>query len=290
MFDFFHNTYQVDLAAAAGRARDDVGPETPNAQRAQDPLPRGDLFHRVGSKRDADRIADAVQKQAADTYRRFDDSAVIGTRGGNAEMQRIIAKSRHLPVGFHGRNDVGGLKGYDYIMKVERFKDFNIAGCSFYESCGRARAGRAGVHADADGYPRYLSGLNDLCDLFPLRDIPGVEPDLIGASLDARECQPVVEMNVADDWDPRALFDGFDRRGIFGVLDRHSYDLATRLLQLLDLGNGRLHIGGIALRHRLYRHGRPAAYLDAADFNLSRLFALYHMVIRLYYLASLGRR
>src|SRR5512137_2281704 len=57
-FDLFDHGRQVDLAAPAGRAGDDVGPDLPDAEGPQDAVSDGHLDGRIPCDGHPDRVAD----------------------------------------------------------------------------------------------------------------------------------------------------------------------------------------------------------------------------------------
>ena len=81
----------VHLRPPARRARHDLQPPRPQAQRLQDGQSDLDLLHRRRGQRHPDRVADAVGEQHAERHRRLDRALETRPRLGDAEVQRVVA-------------------------------------------------------------------------------------------------------------------------------------------------------------------------------------------------------
>ena len=87
--DLGGDRHEVDLAAPAGGARDQLRPATADVERRED-LPRhADLLLGIGRERDAQRVADAVREQRAEAHGRLHGARERGARLGHADVERI---------------------------------------------------------------------------------------------------------------------------------------------------------------------------------------------------------
>ena len=89
----------VDLGAAARRARDEIQAPLPQPERLQDRRADLDLLDGVVRERDADRVADPLGEQRPDPDRALHPAHRHRARLGDAEVQRVVALLRELPVG-----------------------------------------------------------------------------------------------------------------------------------------------------------------------------------------------
>jgi hypothetical protein len=100
-------------------------------------------------------------------------------------------------------------------------------------------------------------------------DVARIDADAVRAGVDRLERQRVVEVDVGDDRDRRLAHDPL--QGSHVVLARHraAHQVAARLRDRADLTHRCVVVGGLRLGHRLDGDRRAAAYLHAADVDLS---------------------
>src|SRR5439155_25322113 len=197
---------EVDVGAAARRARYEREPLIAEAERLED-VEAGLHFHdRVLGERDADRVPDAFVEQHANARGGADRSREGGPRLGHAEMQRVWHELREAPVrGDHDRH-LEGFDADDDVVEVEVLEDLDLAhrevdhALRLVPQVARlAVTDRAVVHADTDRRPLLLRLLGDLAHAVLVVDVPGVETQLVDLRLERHERQAVVEVDVRDD-------------------------------------------------------------------------------------------
>ena len=88
--DFLGDCDQVDLAAGARGTRDDLGTTTAQAQRLQNSPGDRRLLDRIGRKRDAHGVTDALGKQNAQAHGALDSALKLGAGLGHAQMERNV--------------------------------------------------------------------------------------------------------------------------------------------------------------------------------------------------------
>ena len=119
----------------------------------------------------------------------------------------------------------------------------------------------AEIHADADGHLARLCLSHDHPHLLRVADVAGVQPQAIDALIQRLQRELVVEVDIRDDGDRDLALDGAERLRSLHVGHGAADNLATRLLQPVDLVNGRLHVARVRLRHGLNADGSVAAHL-----------------------------
>ena len=113
--------------------------------------------------------------------------------------------------------------------------------------------------------------LDDLARLHRVGDVAGVEPQLRHAGLDRGQRHAVIEMDVGDDRDRRALHDVRQAGRVARILAGHAHDLAAFHRQAVDLLERLFVIGGVGRRHRLHRDRMIAADPNALGVGFTRL-------------------
>ncbi len=92
-------TEHVHLGATARRARDEIQPALPQTERLQDRRPDLDLLDGIVRERHTDRVADPLGEQRPDPDRALHAAHRHRAGLGDAEVQRVVAFLRELPIG-----------------------------------------------------------------------------------------------------------------------------------------------------------------------------------------------
>ena len=100
------SAHDINLAPAAGRAGDDLGPALPESQGLQYRKPGAHFFHRVSRERYPQGVADAFSQQYAQAHRGFYSAGKQGPGFGYADVQRVAGFSRQQPVGVNRGYDI----------------------------------------------------------------------------------------------------------------------------------------------------------------------------------------
>ena len=79
------------------------------------------------------------------------------------------------------------------------------------------------------------------------------------ARVDRLQRQRVIEVDVGDHRDRRALHDRLQRDGVLLARYGDAHELAAGVRHAADLRERRLDVAGVGLRHRLYDDRRPPA-------------------------------
>ena len=130
---------------------------------------------------------------------------------------------------------------------------------------------RAAVYADADRHLVFLCLIHHCLYAFSGPDISRVDPDLVCAILNCRNCQAIVKMNIRHQWDMNLLLDLCKRLRCLHRRNRAANNLAACPFQFQNLGHRRLHILRPGIRHRLDGNRAPPAYAHISYPNLFRL-------------------
>ena len=119
------------------------------------------------------------------------------------------------------------------------------------------------------GVPASLARGHDLRDLVGTADVAGVQAHAVGTGVNRLQRQRVVEVDVGDHRDRRALDDRAQRLDV--LLARHgaANDVRARLGHSIDLRHRRLEVGGLRLGHRLNDDRGSAADRNTADVDLA---------------------
>ena len=128
---------------------------------------------------------------------------------------------------------------------------------------------RAAVDADADGDLAILAHIHNSLDPILPADVAGVDADLAGTALCRRNGQLIVKMNIRHKWQGAVLANFSKTPGAFHIRHRQTDDLTARFVELADLIQTPLYIGGLGIEHGLDGHRRTAANGDAAYHYLS---------------------
>ena len=129
---------------------------------------------------------------------------------------------------------------------------------------------RAAVHAYPDGNAVLLRLIHNRLHSLLRTDISRINPDFIGAALNRRDSQAVVEMNISHQRDVNGLFNGFQAFSRLHSRNGHPDNIAACPLQLQNLGNGGCAVLSLCIAHRLNQNRIAAADNAAADLNWFR--------------------
>ncbi len=135
---------------------------------------------------------------------------------------------------------------------------------------------RPGVDPDADRDVPRLAGVRHGLDVFLRADVAGVDADLVDAALGAEQRELVVKVNVRHERHVHPLLDLVDGKRGAGIGHGKAHDLAARGTQRLDLRDGRFHVPGLRVAHRLHRNRGSPAYRQISHFDLSGQLSCIH--------------
>ena len=302
--DLVRERDDVDLGAAAGRARDHVGAARAQAERGED-LP-GDpyLFDRVAGERHAQRVADALREQRPDAHGALDRPAPQRAGLGDPDVQRSGSERSKRPIRGDRVRDTRALHAelevdVAPVLELARPREGGLdeggdggvaraalrVGCSGGAGGGRAPQAprqRSGVHADphrhrslglfsaAGEHPVPLGRRAHHLAQVLLAQRARVHAHAGGAAPDRRQGEAPLVVDVGDDRHRRLAHDARERLDLFGRRQTHAYELAARLSEPAHLRERRLGVAGPGAGHGLHHDRRPAPHLDAADADLSR--------------------
>ena len=131
-----------------------------------------------------------------------------------------------------------------------------------------------GVNADANRDAGLFGGLDDGPDLLLAADVARVEAQGVDALVDGLERELVVKVDVGDERHGDLAQYIAEVLGGLHVGHGEPHDIAACGLQGADLGDSRLGIRRLRIRHRLHGDRRTAADRDLADVDLARRTAL----------------
>ncbi len=126
------------------------------------------------------------------------------------------------------------------------------------------------------GIPACGGGLDDGVDALVGADVAGVDAELRGPSASGLDGQRVIEVDVGDDRKRRGGGDRFEALEGVCARDRDAHDLAARVGEATDLGEGGLGVARVGVGHRLHDDGCAPAYRDGADHDRTRIATLFH--------------
>ncbi len=272
LLDLLRELLHADVVSAAARAGNQDRAALAQAERLQDLEGDADLLDRVGGERDADRVADPVGEQCAQTDCALDRARARRPRLGHTEVQRIRHTSGQHPVGADHRRHVARLDRDLEVAVVEHLEQPHLLERGLDERLGLILLGKqlevpgqgAGVGADPHRDARLLRRLNDLGHLVVAADVPGVDADGGDAGLDRLEREARVEVDVGDHGQRREPHDQRQRLGVLELRHRHAHDLAAGARELGDLRRRRGDVVRLRQRHRLDSDRRTTADRDIA--------------------------
>ena len=166
----------------------------------------------------------------------------------------------------------GGLRADDDVLEAARLEvaaELHGAGCELalerpvevVELLGEA----AGVHADTNRDSRLPCRVDDCVDARHVADVARIDAQLCCTGAGGIDGDGVVEVDVGDDGKGRSgdylreRFEGVPPR------NRNAHDLAPGGVQPCDLGQRRLDIAGVGVRHRLHDDRGAASDRRAAN-------------------------
>src|SRR4051794_25180120 len=221
--DLVGERVDVDLGAAARRARDDLELARAQVETLQDLDADLDLLDRRGREGDADRVADAPREESTEGRRRLDGALERGAGLGDTEVEGPVAALGEQLVGTHHDDRVVVLDRDLEVVEVVLLEEARLPLGGLDERLGRRLAvlaeqpgvERAGVDADADRRPVVRRGPRDLLDLVvELPDVPGVDAHRGAPGLDRGEHVARLEVDVGDHRDLRLPGDRGERVGV----------------------------------------------------------------------------
>ena len=107
--------------------------------------------------------------------------------------------------------------------------------------------------------PLALAAWHDFGDLLRIADVARIQTQLRNAGFDRRKRHLVIEVNVGDDRNRRAVDDRAETRGVGRIFDGDANDFAAFHRQAVDLFERLVGVGGVGRRHRLHDDGMVAA-------------------------------
>ena len=267
----------VDLGAAAGRARDEVGAAAAQLEGLEDGPGDAHLFDRVGGQRDADRVADALGQQRADADRALDGARPGGAGLGHSHVQRRVGTQRERPVGGDRVGHARALHGELVVGEAPLVEAPRVAQRGLDQGGGRVGLGqatqvarqRAGVHPYANGRAVPPGGLDDGPHVSVVTDGAGVDAHGRGACVEGGAGEAPVEVDVGHDRHRRVAHDLGEGVDVGGGRQRDAHELAAGRRQRADLLEGRRGVGGGGVGHRLHDDLGAAADRHGADVDLS---------------------
>ena len=284
--DLLGDRNEVNLAASARGARDDLGTTAAKAERLQNTPGDRRFLDRIGRERDAHGVANALGKQNSQAHRALNGALELGSGLSHAQMKRNMGDfARQGTIGVKRRGHAMSLGGKHDIGKAAILKVLDEALARHHElfglrevvTLGNILLKRARVHANANRTARGTRSIDHRVNLGPIADIAGIDAQLGGTSLDSANGKLMVKMDIGDDWHWRL---GTNRaKALERSLGRHAHahDIAASLRQRAHLRKRCLGISGIGAGHRLNHDRRAATDLHAAHMHGARQLARQRM-------------
>ena len=196
---------------------------------------------------------------------------------GHPEVQRVVEGLGGQSVGGDHEGHRGGLDRDLHVGEADLLEVGQLHPGRLDQGLGGGPAvaavevgvERPGVHPDADGHPAVLGLGGDRLDLGLLAQVARVEAQPLDAGLEGGEGHLVVEVDVGHDRHRRAGHDLGQPLGRRLLVAGAADDVGPGRRQLVDLGQGALHVGRLGGGHRLDRHRRPAADGHRPDVDLA---------------------
>ena len=191
-----------------------------------------------------------------------------------------------LGVALHGGRHVARFEADDDLLVTESLAHLDVPQCALDHRLGARKAvlvdqvlfQAARVDPDPHRNPFVACLADDLLESLVTADIAGVDPDLVDGGLSRRrdgvetgESHAVVIVDIGDQGDLDPVADELDRLDILLLGDRDADDLAARLFQTVNLGQGCVDVERIRRRHRLHPDGLIAADNVVAQTDFARL-------------------
>ena len=277
-FQGFHRLDHVEALPRAGGAGNDVHAPVPQAERLENLVADLHLFHRIGGKAHADRVANAHPQKVAEADGGFDRAGHQAARLRDTKVNGRIRSLRQLLVGGGGHEYVGGLAADFEFVKIVVLQDLDVIQPGFHHRVGTGLPvffqevpfQRSRVHADADGTSMIARRLDHLADALFIADVAGVDPQTGRPRLRRLDPAAVVEMDVRHDGN-RAFRHDFPqclRRRL--IRDGNPHDVGPGIRRRLNLRDGAAHIRCQRVGHRLHGNRRIAPHGDIAHHDPAR--------------------
>ena len=284
--DLLGDGNEVNLAAGARGARDNLGATATQAQRLQNTPGNRRLLNRIGRERDAHGVTNTLRQQNTKAHRALNGALKLGTRLGYAQVKRNMGNlAREGSIGIKRRLHAMGLGRKHNVRKAAVLKVLDEALARHHElfglrevfALGDILLKRARVHANANRAPSGARSIDHGIDLGPIADIAGIDAELGGTGLNGTNGQLVVKVDIGNDWHRRLGTDDAEtlKRGLGG--HAHTHDIAASLRQRAHLRKRCLGIGGIGAGHGLDHHRRTATDLHTAHMHGARQLARQRM-------------
>ena len=207
--DLLSDGNQVDLAAGARGARDDLRTTAAQAQRLQNTPGDRRLLDRIGRERNAHGVANALGKQNTQAHRALNGALELSSGLRHAQMKRNMGDfARQGTIGVERRGHAMSLGGKHDIGKTAILKMFDETLARHHElfglreviALGDILLKRARVHANANRTPSGARGIDHGIDLGPIADVSGIDAELGGTGLHGANGQLVVKVDIGNDW------------------------------------------------------------------------------------------
>ena len=283
---FLGDRNQVNLAAGARGARDNLGTTATQAQRLQNSQGDRRLLDRIGRERDAHGVTDTLRQQDTKAHRALDSALQLGTRLGYAQVKRNVGNlARQGSISIERRLHAMGLSRKHNVRKAAVFKMLDETLARHHElfglrevvALGDILLKRTGIDADTNRTARGARSIDHRVDLGPIADIAGIDAQLGGTGLNGTNGELMVKVDIGDNRHRRLGTDGAEtlKRGLGG--HAHAHDIAASLRQRAHLRKRCLGISGIGAGHGLDHHRRAATDLHAAHMHGTRQLARQRM-------------
>ena len=273
----------IEVLARTTGAGNQVHALLAQAQALEDVEADLDLFDRVGRQGNADRVADTVHQQQAETDRRLHGAGAQAAGLRNAQVQRLFDLRGELAVGRHGHEHFGRLEAYLEVLEIVGVQDVDVAHGGFDHGVGigfavlaqQFLAERSRVDADTQRHATVACGFDDGAHAVLAADVAGIDTQAVHAVFEHLQRDVMIKMDVGHQRDGGAgpdFAEGF--RGFHGR-HGHTHEIRADLFKTFYLRQGGSHVAGIGIRHALYGDGRIAAYRHVAHHDPARPAALY---------------
>ena len=284
--DFLGDWNQVNLAAGARGARDNLGTTATQAQRLQNTPGNRRLLNRIGCERHTHGVTNAFGKQDTQAYRALDGALKLGTRLGYAQVKRNVGNlTRQGSIGIERRLHTMGLGRKHNVRKAAVFKMLDETLARHHELFGLRKVvalgdillKRTGIDADTNRTASGTRSIDHRVNLCPITDIAGIDAQLGSTGLNGTNGELMVKVNIGDNRHRRLGTDGAEtlKRGLGG--HAYAHDIAASLRQRAYLRKRCLGIGGIGAGHGLDHHRCAATNLHAAHMHGARQLARQRM-------------
>ena len=81
-----------------------------------------------------------------------------------------------------------------------------------------------------ESFGRYTIGMDDkIIPLITSANVAWIDSDFIDAGFNCCNCQPIIELNIGNQWDIHFIFDGGDQPNIIHSGNGQAYDITASL-------------------------------------------------------------